>query len=650
MAAPIAFEDELNAEQLAAATAPDGALLILAAAGTGKTRTLVYRVACLVQRGVSPESILLLTFTNRAAREMLERARSLLGTTAGVSWSGTFHHVANRLLRRYAHLLDYRPDYTILDRDDSKTLMGDCIKELKLHGSEFPKKEVLLAIAGKAANMQRSFTEVTEGWFGDEPVDPEAVVRVLDRYTERKHGISAMDFDDLLVNCLKLLQAQPRVEAYWQEHFQHVLVDEYQDTNTIQAQIVDRLGGRHRNVFVVGDDFQSIYSWRGADYRNIITFPERYPEAVMYKLETNYRSVSGVLDIANTTVSMADHPEAFKRTLRATRPAGPHRPLVARVRDGQGQAQFAVEQIQRMRRDGARYRDIAVLYRAHYHAIELQLALTRARIPHEVTSGIRFFEQAHIKDVLALLRVLVMPLDELAFGRLLALLPGVGRQTVLRIWTRLGLRFEAADPGQRAELAGMLRPQGRARWALIEPILAAYTAEGLQQDPGEVVSRFLDAFYRQYALDTFENGQERIEDVTELVTHAASVESTERFLSDVALLSNLDAEVEAEAGDGDHVRLSTVHQAKGLEWPAVILLWMTEGMFPSARSISDSDEGEAEERRLFYVAVTRARDELIFAVPESRRMRDGGQYPCTPSRFLSELPPGLVTARRIDSW
>ncbi len=646
----IAFDNELNDEQLAAATAPDGPLLILAAAGTGKTRTLVYRVACLVERGVSPETILLLTFTNRAAREMLVRAESLLGTAAGVSWSGTFHHVANRLLRRYANLLGYRPDYTILDRDDSKTLIGECVKEFKLTGREFPKKEVLLAIAGKAANMERGFDDVAGGWFGEADVDVDTVVRVLERYSERKLTVGGMDFDDLLVNCLALLRDHPRVAQHWQEHFRHVLVDEYQDTNTIQAQMVDFLGALYRNVFVVGDDFQSIYSWRGADYRNIITFPERYPEAVMYKLETNYRSLPGVLDIANQTVALADHPEAFKRTLRPTREAGSRRPVVARMRDGDAQARFVVDEIRRLRRDGCAWRDMAVLYRAHYHAIELQIALTRERIPHEVTSGIRFYEQAHVKDVLSLLRILVTPVDELAFARLLMLLPGVGHQTAVKAWTRLGRRFEAHDPEQRKVLAGLLRKQARERWRLVEPLLEAYYAEGLADDPGEVIARFLDVFYRQFAVDAFENAKDRLDELDELVTQSGAAGGAERFLSDVALLTNLDAELEADVEDADKVRLSTVHQAKGLEWPAVILLWMTDGMFPSTRSINDSAEGEAEERRLFYVAVTRAKDELIFAVPESRRMRDGGFFYCTPSRFLSELPAGLVSPRRVSVW
>ncbi len=643
----IDFEHELNPEQFAAATAPDGPLLILAAAGTGKTRTLVYRVAYLVGRGVAADQILLLTFTNRAAREMLERVGQLLGHAAGVSWSGTFHHIANRLLRRYAHLLGYRPDYTIFDRDDSRTLMGNCVKELKLHAKEFPKKEVLLALAGKAANMQRSYADVAAAHFGEQDVDETAVVRVLTRYAERKRDLHAMDFDDLLVQCLALLERHPGVAERWQAHFRHVLVDEYQDTNTIQAQLVDCLAARHRNLFVVGDDFQSIYSWRGADYRNIIEFNQRYPDAVMFKLETNYRSVPEVLDVANTTVALADHPEAFKRTLRATRGAF-RRPRVAHLRDGQHQARYVVDLLSELRRDGYRPRDIAVLYRAHFHAMELQMELTRAHVSHVITSGMRFFEQAHIKDALALLRVLHSPEDELAFCRLLMLLPGVGERTAQKLWQKLGNRFDTDQPTSREALAAALRPGSRARWDQLAPLLPAYHAEQLAADPGEALNRFVDLFYEQYAVDTFDNAESRIDDLRELILNTAQFEHVEQFLSDVALLTNLDAEADEHDANGrESIRLSTIHQAKGLEWQIVILLWMTEGMFPSSRTMNESAEGDAEERRLFYVAATRAKDVLVMCAPEVRRMRDGGVFYCTPSRFVNELPPSQVDERRI---
>jgi DNA helicase II / ATP-dependent DNA helicase PcrA len=643
----IDFEGDLNAEQYAAASAGEGPMLILAAAGTGKTRTLVYRVAFLVSQGIDPERLLLLTFTNRAAKEMLERADELVGHPAGIPWSGTFHHIANRILRRHAPLLDYRNNYTIMDRDDSRSLMTTCIKELKLQSKEFPKKDVLLHVLGMATNSEMALGDKIADHFRDHDVDQHAVLAVLKLYIAKKRELDAMDFDDMLVNCLKLLREHPQVRDRYATQFQYVLVDEYQDTNRIQAELVDLLAGHHKNLFVVGDDFQSIYSWRGADYRNIIDFKLRYPAAKIYKLETNYRSVPEVLALANATVGASGHPEEFRKTLRATREAY-RNPTVARLRDGEHQARFVVDQIQNFTRDGYRPSDIVVLYRAHYHAMELQMAMTRGHVPHVITSGMRFFEQAHVKDMLCLLRVLSCPEDALAFNRLLCLLPGVGAMTAQKLWKKLGGRFDSDDPDARQLLLTSLRKGAQVRWEKVDPILAAYHDEDLSHDGGDVIQRFVDAFYDTYAADTFENFDSRIDDIRELMLHTAKFESVEQCLSDVALLTNLDAEAENLSPDQRNaVRLSTVHQAKGLEWPVVIMIWVTEGMFPSPRTVNESDEGEAEERRLFYVAATRAKDELVLCTPEVRRMRDGGVMYCQPSRFIDELPEEVISSRRI---
>jgi DNA helicase-2/ATP-dependent DNA helicase PcrA len=641
------FEGKLNAEQLAAATAGEGPMLILAAAGTGKTRTLVYRVAYLVSQGIAQDRILLLTFTNRAAKEMLERASQLVGSNTGLSWSGTFHHIANRLLRRHASLLGYRSGYTILDQDDSRKLMSDGIKALGLKAKEFPKREVLLHVLSQARNRQRSLEDTVADHFDGFEVDPAPVLAVIKRYEQRKVELGAMDFDDLLVNCLRLLNEHPDVRERYARQFQHVLVDEYQDTNAIQSQLVDALASEYRNLFVVGDDFQSIYGWRGADTRNILEFRERYPDAQIYKLETNYRSVPEVLHLANVTVGCSDHPEEYRKTLKSTRE--PYRcPTIARLRDGDHQARYVVELLRNFKRDGYRPRDIVILYRAHYHAMELQMALTRARIPHNITSGIRFFEQAHVKDVLALLRVLSSAHDALAFERLLCLLPGVGEVTVRKLWIKLGESFDASDSTMRTALSEALRPAARARWATIVPVVEAYYRAGLSVNGGEVVQRFLDAFYANHAATTFDNPDARVDDIRELALHFGRFENVEQCLSDIALLTNLDAEADAAVDNAESVRLSTVHQAKGLEWPVVIVLWMTDGMFPSQRSLNESGDGDAEERRLFYVAATRAKDELVLCVPEVRRSRDGGVFYCKPSRFIDELPHEVAQTRRIS--
>ena len=641
---PIDFEQALNAEQLAAVRAPDGPVLVIAAAGTGKTRTLTYRVAWLVERGIEARRILLLTFTNKAAHEMLERAGGLVGEAVGGLWGGTFHHMANRMLRRHAGELGYKLDYTILDQDEACSLVRTCARELKLAGPEFPKADVLLAVFSLAANVERPVLEVAAEHFGEHAVNLDEVGRVHAAYQARKRALHAMDFDDLLVNGLRLFREQPGVLAHYQEQFQYILVDEYQDTNTLQAEWVDRLAERRRNLLVVGDDFQSIYSWRGADFANFLSFPRRYPDVTMFKLETNYRSVPEVLDLANACI--AGNPAQFQKTMHAVRRAH-HKPALVRLRDGDAQARYVVERIRQLLRQGCAPGDIAVLYRAHFHAMELQLELTRQQLPFVVTSGVRFFEQAHIKDVCALLRVLVHPADELAFLRLLGLLPKVGAQTAGRIWGKLGGRFEPYRPEVEPLLLDLLPPAARAPWRAIAAALPPGGPEAVAHDPGELLFRFTAAFYEQYAARTFENYARRLEDIQGLINFTARYATAEDFLSEMALMTNLDAETEAPGVNGTSaLKLSSVHQAKGLEWKAVLVLWLNEGLFPSHRALAEAAD-ESEERRLFYVAVTRARDELYLCVPEVRRVRGGGVMYCVPSRFVTEVPASLFVEEYV---
>ena len=646
MLVTVQFEQDLNTEQLAAATAGNGPALILAAAGTGKTRTLVYRVAYLVAQGIPAERILLLTFTNRAAQEMLERASHLLGGLgSGMPWSGTFHHVANRMLRRYASRIGFPANFTILDQDDARSLMSACIKEKGLKAKEFPKREVLLHVHSLAQNQMIDLEDAVTEHFDGHDVDMHLVLQVLRRYRDRKRELQSMDFDDLLVYCVMLLRENPDVQEQYMTQFEHVLVDEYQDTNEIQSQMVDLLVGPTGNLFVVGDDFQSIYAWRGADTKHILTFPDRYPGTSIYKLETNYRSVPEVLEVANVTVACSQQPDLFRKVMRPTREPY-HRPVIARLRDGSHQALYAVDAIRGFLREGYKADDIVILYRAHFHAMELQVELTRNQIPHIVTSGTRFFEQAHIKDALCFLRVMHTSDDALAFQRFMMLLPGVGLATAARLWKKLDSQFVASDPVRREVLRKSLPKGAQPRWVALEPAIDAYYADALDDDGGRAVALFVQHFYEQYAFDTYENAKSRLEDLEELGIQFERFESVGHCLQDVALLTNLDAEVDPLADSGK-VRLSTVHQAKGLEWPVVIVLWATEGMFPSARSLQESAEGEAEERRLFYVAATRAKDELVLCVPEYRRMRDGGGMFCQASRFVEELPRETAQVRRI---
>lgn len=628
------FKDELNEAQYAAVTAPDGPALVIAAAGTGKTRTLVYRVAWLIEQGVDPNRILLLTFTNKAAREMLDRAQALTGGAVSGLLGGTFHHLANRLLRRHAHEIGFGSDYTILDQDDAKKLVKSCADELELKDKHFPKPQVLLSLFGLASGSQKPLDELAYEWFSDLPIKIDDVLKLRDHYVKRKKELNVMDFDDLLLYALKLFQTSEKVRAQYQERFQYVLVDEYQDTNTIQAEWVHLLAGKHNNLMVVGDDFQSIYSWRGADYHNFLSFPERYPDAQTYKLEMNYRSTPEILDVANECIK--GNPLQFQKTLSAVRESlAP--PTLAMLRDGDEQARYVIAKIEELKRQGIPMSEIAVLYRSHFHAMELQMALTHARFPYQVTSGIRFFEQAHIKDACTVLRLLENPADELAFKRLLEMFPKIGPKTADKIWKKLGSRFDG-----RTEDAHRQLPAAPAEiWKSIQPVFIAYAEEGLCDDPGEIIYRFNKAFYSEYLIETFENARHRQEDLDSLIDFTARFETCAAFLSEMALLTNLDTEAEAAPAGQDGVRLSTVHQAKGLEWKAVFILWLNEEMFPSSKSVEQIG-GEAEERRLFYVAATRAEDRLFLCCPEVRRKRDGGVIFYEPSRFVREIPSHLL--------
>ena len=630
----------LNAEQCAAATAGDGPLLVLAAAGTGKTRTLVYRVAYLVEQGVPPDALLLLTFTNRAAREMLERAKEVAGPAVGHLWSGTFHHVCNRFLRRFADRLGYRNDFAILDRDDSLSLINTCTKELGFRNKDFPKKEVIASFIGKAANRAVPVADILADHENELQVGLEGIIRVADSYTERKKAESMMDFDDLLVNGLRLLSEHEDIRTYYQQKFRHVLVDEYQDTNLLQARMVDILAGGHRNVMVVGDDMQCIYTWRGADFRNIREFPARWSGCRIIKLEQNYRSVPEVLEVANACVR--DVPDDFKKQLRATRqPRGKPRMLI--LRDGNEQAYSVIELVRRYLDDGYKLSDMAVLYRAHFHSIELQMDLARTRLPYVITSGTGVFEQAHVKDVLAFLRVCENPRDYMGFTRLMGMLNGVGEKTVESLWVKLGGSFETRSPQVRAALSAALRPAPREQWQAVDKLFAGYHTEGLAAKGTEAIERFFEAFYRTYLYRAYENPEKREEDIHELALQIGNGKGgVTAFLQEVALLTNVDHEYEQmEKNNEPMLHLSTVHQAKGLEWKIVFVIWLAEGMFPSSRSLGETENDE-EERRLFYVAVTRAKDELVLCSPGVRRMRDGGVFFCKPSRFIKEIPRDLV--------
>ena len=666
----------LNPEQLAAATAPDGPLLVLAAAGTGKTRTLVYRVAHLVERGVRPWNILLLTFTNRAAREMLERAQEVIGPSAGDVWGGTFHSIANRMLRRHADRLGFPRDFRILDADDQKSVLGGIVKSMGYKAKDFVKKDVLLSLISGARNRKLDLADyiAPRERAGSLGAPADEILRAGALYGERKAELQAMDFDDLLVNALRLLRENPDVLADYRARFHHILVDEYQDTNILQSEFVELLAEGRDNLTVVGDDFQCIYTWRGADFRNIMGFQDRHPGTRVVKLERNYRSFPGILELANACIE--HNPDQFPKTLRATRP-GPadSRPGLVEVYNDAEQTDAILRRIQAARRDGRRWSDIAVLYRSHFHSIQLQIALAREGVPHVTTSGTGVFELAHSKDLLAFFRLAEGLGDPISFTRVLLLMRGMGEATAEKIVGKLGGNLNLREESVRRALVEAMAPRFREPWAGMDALFADYagaTPGAAPLTPQDATARFLDVYYRDALQRTYDrdSAEDRENDVRELAVQIAQARDVRTFLSEVALLTNVDAVASRSSGEGeeggarDRITLSTVHQAKGLEWPVVFIPWVVDGMFPSSKTLAgenddgggdDSEGGDgassgpsaiAEERRLFYVAVTRARDELTLFVPETRLSYDGGAIPCEPSRFVREVPESLFRAER----
>jgi len=646
----IDYRAELNDQQYLAVTSRPGPALVLAGAGSGKTRTLIYRVAWLLDNGVEPESILLLTFTNRAAREMLERVTALLPLETRAIWGGTFHSIGNRLLRRHVREIGFQPGFSIMDREDQEDLLAAVVDSSAIDTKQvrFPTAEVLGDIFSLAVNTDRSVAKVIGDkyrWF--EPITNQ-IEFLRKKYDERKRAANVVDFDDLLVKTVQLLQQNLAVAEFYQRHFQFILVDEYQDTNKLQSEFIDLLAKRHQSVMVVGDDAQSIYSWRGANYENILDFPKRYQNSQIYRIETNYRSVPEIVALANA--SILGNSKQFAKTLRAHRKGFEVKPALVALYDNNQQASFVAQRILELQNEGIDLNAMAVLYRAHFQSLEVQLALTRGGIPFAITSGLRFFEQAHIKDIAAFMKFAVNSTDEVAFKRIARLLPGVAVKTAEKLWDQLS----SAPESERRDFGTWL---GQCRigqkpakaWQQLCYTLDEIAPARQPAPPSEMIRIILEAMYDDYLQAKYANHEQRRDDLTTLESYARTFENPVDFLSQLSLMATGETEgVRATGNETEKITLSTIHQAKGLEWRVVFVIWLTDGMFPSSRSFQSTETIE-EERRLFYVAATRAQDHLYLtypyywsnAAPENRLQR--------PSRFLKEIPIDLVEEWWIGS-
>jgi DNA helicase-2/ATP-dependent DNA helicase PcrA len=653
----IDFRAQLNDEQYAAVTAEPGPLLVLAGAGSGKTRTLTYRVAWLLSQGVRPGEILLLTFTNKAAKEMLHRVQELSGIEPRRFWGGTFHSIGHRSLRMFGEAIGLAKNFTILDAEEAERLLKQTVESQDrafFKDKTRPKPGPLFGIISLARNTQLTVEATVEKYFPHYSDISDRLPAFAKAYDLRKREQKVCDYDDLLEHWLALLKQSPEVATYFSQRFRHVLVDEYQDTNTLQAQIVDTIASHHR-VMAVGDDAQCIYSWRGANFENIMSYPDRHPGTVIHRIETNYRSTPEILNLANGVLMAQPKGRHFDKELRAAR-GHMEKPFVVQCLDDREQADFILKRVRSLHEDeGVSLSSIAVLYRSHFLAVETQIALARAGIPYHITSGVKFFERQHIRDLVALLRFVYNPSDTQAWERVAILLPKVGEKGAQKIHAAAlaearDFQKNFVDALGAEDVHAKVPKDARTDWeALVVSLKQVYDSMQTGK-PADTVEVAIDGWYGDYLKGAYADYQDRLEELTALVGFAQKFEETQDFLAQILLLNSETSDRNVEA-DSDALKLTTVHQAKGLEYDVVFVIGLADGQFPGRRSIESGDV--EEERRLFYVAVTRARNELYLSYPKIASRPGPGGLMLTPSRFLQELDPSLyqqLRIKRLQGW
>jgi DNA helicase-2/ATP-dependent DNA helicase PcrA len=631
------YQAELNEQQHKAVTTLEGPQLVIAGAGTGKTRTLIYRLAYLVENGINPQSILLLTFTRKAAQEMMRRSSTILDERCSKVSGGTYHSFANYILRKYAPVINMHPNFTILDRTDSEDAINLIRSQLGLNKKErrFPRKHTLMEIISMSLNKNNSIEGILFDRYPHYQKDCDDILAVSDHYRKFKQEKFAMDYDDLLVNLKKLLESSEEVRQKISETYRFIMVDEYQDTNKLQGEITVLLASRHKNVLVVGDDSQSIYSFRGANFRNIMDFPKLFPGTVITTLEQNYRSTRPILDLTNAVIQQAR--EKYSKELFSN-VEGVQKPVYIDAVDDDEQAEFIAQQALALREEGVSLQEIAILFRASWHANELEIKLRAANIPYIKFGGLKFTEAAHIKDVLAYIRVLHNVFDEIAWMRLLVLIEGIGTSTASHIINKI-LQFggsleqllakEFANKKYFTELHKLHALLSRLSGSKIKPV--------------EKLDAVIE-YYSPLFESTYDDFRRRREDLNSLLRISERYTGLEQMLTDMTLEPPDTSQMGAEPTDSDDEKLvlSTIHSAKGLEWHTVFIIHLVEGYFPDMRSMESVEDLE-EERRLFYVAATRAKKNLFLITPELEprswgRFNPSGITFSEPSQFITEIP------------
>ena len=642
----MAVYDTLNKPQKEAVFHTEGPLLILAGAGSGKTRVLTHRIAYLIEeKGVNPWNILAITFTNKAAEEMRQRVDSLVGIGAESIWVSTFHSMCVRILRRYIDRLGYDNRFTIYDTDDQKTLMKEVCRKTDIDTKRF-KERMLLSVISSAKN-EMILPEEFELNAGGDFVQLK-IAKVYKEYEAQMRANNALDFDDLLVKTVQLLETQPDVRENYQERFRYIMVDEYQDTNTVQFRLVSLLAGKYRNLCVVGDDDQSIYKFRGANIRNILDFEKEFSDAKVIKLEQNYRSVGNVLEVANSVIR--NNKGRKEKTLWTDNEKG-EKIRLRQFDTAYDEAQFIAEDIKDETAQGANYSDHAVLYRTNAQSRLLEEKFVAMNIPYKIVGGINFYSRREIKDVLSYLKTIDNGKDDLAVRRIINVPKrGIGLTTINRIQESAAARgigfYDALSAPDLIPGIGRSASKLDSFAALIEYFKGRSEESGVTDLLTEVIEK--TGYTESLEADDPEELEARVQNIDELVSKAAVYEEScsdrgERptlsgFLEEVALVADIDSVAE----DRDYVILMTLHSAKGLEFPHVYLAGMEDGLFPSYMSISGDDPEELEEeRRLCYVGVTRAEEKLTLTCARMRLVRGERQYN-SMSRFIKEMPSALI--------
>jgi DNA helicase-2/ATP-dependent DNA helicase PcrA len=632
----IRYEEQLNLSQLQAVTTTEGPLLVIAGAGSGKTRTLTYRVARLIEDGVSPATILLLTFTRKAAQQMLLRAGQLLDRRCEKVAGGTFHSFGNTILRKYASALGFNPGFAILDRVDAEALISILRKETGAVAKQrsFPRKHTLANIFSRAVNKMIPIEDVVYDDYPHLTPDLEAIIDINQEYRKYKNENNFFDFDDLLVYLQQLLKMQPDIRHRISSSFSYIMVDEYQDTNKIQADILYHLTGANKNIMVVGDDSQSIYAFRGANFRNIMQFPRMFPGTHIISLEENYRSVQPILDLTNIIIEQAK--EKYSKKL-FTRITGGSTPLLVDAVDENDQSLFVVSKIQQLCRQGIALDQIAVLFRAGYHSFDLEIELNREQIPFVKVGGFKFVESAHIKDVLAHLRVVYNPFDRISWYRILLLIEKIGPATAQKIYE--SIRNEATG------YTGILTITSKSGAAAgLKRLKRLFSTVDTHQMSLAKLGEAVIEYYLPILTGKYDDHPKRSKDLEQLLTIMERYSDLSLFLTDMALEppnTSMGETFSTDAPADNRLTLSTIHSAKGLEWHTVFIIWALDGRFPSAHALHKEEDLE-EELRLMYVAATRARENLIFTYPNQVYDRMMGMVLDRPSRFIDMIPQNII--------